>query len=540
MKLTLRAMLIALGLLSMLSVLILGGLAIYAARSDANHLSGVYEGSVAPMALLEEVSSDVKEVRFRIAGVALGQLPTVGSANHIKEVQQSLPQEWTQFRTAALSQPLPDEQRKMIDKIDSGMSTLNAVMNKLLTAYNGDDMVTVRSVLEDEWPSVHSSVIKPLEKLVPYYRQNAKNSYERSRLAADRLTDMVIALLVIITVLLAAISVFLTRRLVGQIANAQQAVTAVARLDLTQDIPVQGRDEVAQLLGELTTMRSQLRDMVSRVREGAGSLGGMANELASSSRDVAHASTEQSESASGMAASMEQLSVSIDQVKDHATTSHDLAQRSGRASQEGKLIIASAASEMAAIAESARQSSGTIAELGSLSAEITSIVSVIKEIAEQTNLLALNAAIEAARAGEQGRGFAVVADEVRKLAERTSSSTQQIGDMIARIQGGTQRAVEAMEAGVVRATQGETLAKQAGQSIADIEARANDVVQAVNEIHAAITEQSSAARDVAVRLEHIAQMAESNSSASQQTSRTAEGVSSLANGLNQLVAGFRV
>jgi methyl-accepting chemotaxis protein len=540
MKLTLRAMQISLGLLSLVSVLILGGMAIYAARSDTRHLNQVYEGAVAPMALLEAISTDVKEVRFRIAGVALGQLPTVGSANQIKEVQKTLPEEWARFSAAAQAQRLPDEQRQLVEKINTGMATLDAVMNKLLTAYNTDDMATVRSVLEDEWPSVHSSVIKPLEKLVPYYRQSAHDSYARSQLAANRLTSIVTALLVAITVLMTTAGLFLTRRLVSQIGSAQSAVNAVAQLDLSQDIVIKGQDEVAQLLGDLSLMRGHLRDVVSRVREDASSLGSMAQELASSSRGVANASTEQSESASGMAASMEQLSVSIDQVKDHATVSHDLAMRSGKASEAGKLIIASAASEMAAIAESARQSSSTIAELGSLSAEITSIVGVINEIAEQTNLLALNAAIEAARAGEQGRGFAVVADEVRKLAERTASSTHQIGDMIARIQGGTQRAVEAMEAGVARATQGEALAKQAGDSISEIEARANDVVKAVNEIHAAITEQSTAAREVAARVELIAQMAESNSSSSQQTSHTAEGVSGLASGLNQLVAGFRV
>jgi methyl-accepting chemotaxis protein len=237
---------------------------------------------------------------------------------------------------------------------------------------------------------------------------------------------------------------------------------------------------------------------------------------------------------------MEQLSVSIDQVKEHASESRALAEQSGQASETGRRIAQEAAQEMAAIAEGARQSSQSIAHLGTVSAEITGIVSVISEIAEQTNLLALNAAIEAARAGEQGRGFAVVADEVRKLAERTTSSTRQIGDMVQRIQNGTQRAVADMESGVNRATAGEELARKAGDAIAEIEHRARDVVRSVNGILAALTEQSTAAREVAAQVEKIAQMTETNSHASGQTNVGAQEVARLSNRLNGLVSGFRV
>jgi len=195
---------------------------------------------------------------------------------------------------------------------------------------------------------------------------------------------------------------------------------------------------------------------------------------------------------------------------------------------------------MQSIAKGVRQSAAIVSELGALSTEISGIVSVIKEIADQTNLLALNAAIEAARAGEQGRGFAVVADEVRKLAERTAASTEQIAGMITRIQSGTQRAVEAMEADVVKANHGEELARKAGISIEQIEQRATDVVRAVKEIQVALSEQSATAKDVAVRVERIAQMTETSYSASRQTSMNAGQVSALAGRLSQLMGGFRV
>jgi methyl-accepting chemotaxis protein len=345
---------------------------------------------------------------------------------------------------------------------------------------------------------------------------------------------------VVVIGLVAAVSWLFQRRFTGQLEVASDAVKNVAEFNLSREIRVVGKDEISLLLRALANMQDHLRDVVTQVRDGAADMQGMAGSLAAASQSVADASLNQAASASGMAASMEELSVSIDQMSEHATQSNQLARLSGDASREGRDVTQSAASEMAAIAEGARQSAAIVAELGGLSAEISGIINVIKEIADQTNLLALNAAIEAARAGEQGRGFAVVADEVRKLAERTSSSTKQISDMIARIQNGTQRAVDAMQVDVERANQGEKLAHRAGDSIAQIEQRATEVVDAVNEIQMALTEQSAAAKDVAVKVEQIAQMTESNSSASSHTSQTANAVSDLAGRLNGLMAGFRL
>jgi methyl-accepting chemotaxis protein len=537
---TLRGMLILLATVSLLSLLALGGIAIQAARSGADMLSEVHQQAVVPLTVLQSVERRLKEVRFRIAGVALEQLPTVGSANHLKETQVELPKEWAGFRGMAEKQSLPEAEKALLDKITQGMQGLDALMARLLTAYQSDDLDTVKSILEDDWPLVHGNVIKPMELFMPYYQHGVEAAFETANQTTRRMIWIVIGLFGVVFVLVGASIWVLQRRLSSQLLAARGTVEAVASFDLTRAIEISGRDEISELLKSLAVMQDRLRDVVSQVRDGAVSLEQMSGELAGASNEVAGASNRQAESASGMAASMEQLSVSIDQVHEHATLSHDLAARSGEASREGREVTQGAASEMQAIAEGARQSSSIVAELGGLSSEISSIVNVIKEIADQTNLLALNAAIEAARAGEQGRGFAVVADEVRKLAERTSMSTKQIGEMIQRIQAGTQRAMQAMAKDVERANQGEELARRAGESIGQIEQRATEVVQSVNEIHQALREQSAAARDVAARVEQIAQMTETNASASRQTSQNAGQVSGLAGRLNELVAGFRV
>jgi methyl-accepting chemotaxis protein len=241
-----------------------------------------------------------------------------------------------------------------------------------------------------------------------------------------------------------------------------------------------------------------------------------------------------------MAASVEQLSVSIDQVGEHAREAHNVTKASSVQSTEGGRIIHEAASEMGRIADAVNSTASTIRELEGFSDQISSIVQVIKDIADQTNLLALNAAIEAARAGEQGRGFAVVADEVRKLAERTGNSTQEISNMIGKIQQGTQRAAQEMESGVKRVTDGVDLAHRAGDSVTGIRDSADRATQSVDDINLALREQSVAARDIAQKVERIAQSSEENSASVQQTAAAAHRLADLAYELNTLASKFRI
>jgi len=184
--------------------------------------------------------------------------------------------------------------------------------------------------------------------------------------------------------------------------------------------------------------------------------------------------------------------------------------------------------------------SNIIQSLEQQSNEISAIVNVIKEIADQTNLLALNAAIEAARAGEQGRGFAVVADEVRKLAERTSKSTQEIGTMIDKIQNGTREAVTNIESGVTTGISGVALANKAGESITQIKAEAANLAQVVSDISDALKEQSIASNDVAKNVEKIAQMTEENNTAALQSANSANYLEKLASSLHVSISHFKI
>jgi len=330
-----------------------------------------------------------------------------------------------------------------------------------------------------------------------------------------------------------------TRALGGEVQYANQIAHRIAegRLDVEVRVADGDRDS---LLASIKLMRDRLREMVGGISSSAAQLGEASRQLAQASGAVADSSARQSEATSSTAAAVEQMTVGIGQIADSAREAHDQSLQSEEMSRKGSSIIHGAATEMGKIADSVEASSAIIGTLEQQSQEISAVVNVIKEIADQTNLLALNAAIEAARAGEQGRGFAVVADEVRKLAERTTASTQEIAVTIHKIQDGTRNAVHSMVAGVDQVRSGMALAQQAGASIVEIESGAQRVAGVVNDITNSLREQNAASNEIARNVELIATMVESNNAAAGDAAAAAQRLEELADGLARSVGSFRL
>ena len=324
------------------------------------------------------------------------------------------------------------------------------------------------------------------------------------------------------------------------VVDAIDAAKRMAMMDLRAPVPMHGNDEIGQLLSQLAIMRNHFQETAALLRQSTGKLDGMARQLAESATATADAASAQAGVAGSMAASVEELSVSIDHVTAFAAEADTVSRESGETSRDGGAVIRRAADEMGMIASTVSASAGALKELDATADEISSIVAVIREIADQTNLLALNAAIEAARAGEQGRGFAVVADEVRKLAERTAQSTSQIASMINKVQGSSRHAVAQMQESVDQVDKGVELAREAAQSIGLIQGNSQQVAEAVNEISLAIREQGVAAREIAQNVERVAQMTEQGSVASQGAAALATDVTALSGDLRRLAETFKV
>ncbi len=334
----------------------------------------------------------------------------------------------------------------------------------------------------------------------------------------------------------------LSRNIIGSLGGdpqyACEITKRIASGDLTTQVDCQGKNDES-LLASIGNMQNTLRTTIGSIVSSAEQVSQAADTLLHASEAVAQRASAQSDAASSMAASVEEMAVSIDQVKENAREAHGLSQEAGTISDEGAAIIHRAADEMRKISDAVQSSSSVVEDLGQQSDKITSIVNTIREIADQTNLLALNAAIEAARAGEQGRGFAVVADEVRKLAERTSLSTTEIADMVGRIQAGTRNAVTSMQTGVAQVGNGVDLANEAASAINRIRGGSQRVSEVVNDISGSIREQSATSSQIAGRIEQIAQMSEEAADAVRQTTEAARHLHTLSTSLHQAVAQFK-
>ncbi|QDX81257.1 hypothetical protein B9N43_08395 [Denitratisoma sp. DHT3] len=337
------------------------------------------------------------------------------------------------------------------------------------------------------------------------------------------------------------LGLLVSRSVIGPLEAMRKVIVEVERShDFTQRAKVGSRDEVGQavvafngLLGKIQESLLDVQDRMARMRDEIGS-------MAVAAAQMVEGAAGQSSSAAQMAAAVEQITASIAHVSDNADGAQVVTRRSSEVSEEGRQVIADTGEGMGVVVDTVTQAAQVIQALGNETDRISEVVQVIKEVADQTNLLALNAAIEAARAGEQGRGFAVVADEVRKLAERTTQSTTDIATMIEQVQQQSQQAVSEMQAVVDKVHHGRQLAFGAGEQMSTIQTLAQQVSAAVDEISTALREQSAASLEIGRNVEGVAQAAEQNHCAADQLADGARRLESLSDEVGQAMARYRV
>ena len=347
----------------------------------------------------------------------------------------------------------------------------------------------------------------------------------------------------IVAILLAMVGYFLiamTLSLTASVAEMDRVAHALAEGDLAQRVRLGNRDEIGRIAADFNQVAEAFAGLIQALRASAEEVSAAAQVQSVGAHSIAQAAGRQSEATSASAAAIEEMAVSLAHVADETHLTGKLAEESGRVTTEGRQVVAEASQEMSAIATSVNRSADQIGLLNARAAEISHVAGVIKDIADQTNLLALNAAIEAARAGEQGRGFAVVADEVRKLAERTAGATAEITTMIGAIQGEAGGAVKLMHDNAAQVAQGVSLSGRTEVVLGDIHGAFAEVLERVGEISLATREQKAASTDLAQNMERITQMTETNAVEAAHMETSAERLRGLAARMHEDLARFRI
>lgn len=344
--------------------------------------------------------------------------------------------------------------------------------------------------------------------------------------------------LILLALLIASITISasVAGPLQTQIAIAEEVI---GNRDLTRRIPTSGPEEVARAGEAFNSLIVYFRETIADLSRSSEYIQEVAATLSSSGQGMKASSAAQSDATSVVAAAVEQSSVSISETSSHTETVAERVASARSSTDKAIQVMGQTVEQMKDIAARIDSASTNVSDLKTSSREIGGIVNVIQEIAEQTNLLALNAAIEAARAGEQGRGFAVVADEVRKLAERATNSTKEIGQLILDMQNGVDASVTSMESATQITRTSMTLVGETETALARIGKESFEVDESVRSIALALKEQNTAIRQVAVSVEKIAQMTERNDAAAENAGELAQEMQTLSTALNQSISQFK-
>ena len=436
-----------------------------------------------------------------------------------------------------------DEKKRVAQAQTAYHSLVGLYESRVLPLLKADADLKLIRPLDDEMDKYVTAIN---DALTPFATVLTQDADEADKLFDATCARIISGSLVTAVVMLAALIVFslyvsrgIIRQLGGEPHYAMEVSRRIAAGDLSTRVETAGASPDS-LMASIKMMQEQLALLIRRVLISSDNVSRLAAELAAASSQVSSTASQQSNDTISVAASIEELTVSIDVVAGNAWEAEQIATESGSRSDLGASQVKDATDEMTRIAQNVTETAQQMATLSSQSQQISSIANVIKEVADQTNLLALNAAIEAARAGEQGRGFAVVADEVRKLAERTTVSAEEITTMIATIQSHTEQATATMQLGNQRVSEGVVLAGRAGESMRLISDGSKGVVQAVTVISSSLREQKSTSSAIAKRVEHIAHMTEQTSTVVSQVAANAEQLKAMADELKHAVSGFRV
>ncbi|MFJ2982437.1 MULTISPECIES: methyl-accepting chemotaxis protein [unclassified Pseudomonas] len=519
-------------------VLVMGLIALYETRQMDEATDEIRVTWMPAVVALSEISTNLGRARAVTLRAALDDSPSerLRNIDLLKGINEQLDGGLKDYEATIIAA----DDRALFNTFNAAHQQYLDLQAQVLQNIAAGRMAEAKQQITGPLTEIADGMMKAMTALITYNGNGAEQASQRSSDVADEAFTAVIGSLLVIMLALAAIATALTRSIVVPLADAVAVAERVATGDLTQDIQVTGRDEPALLLRALSRMQASLRDTLRKIAASSDQLASASEELHTVTEDTSRGLHQQSAEIDQAATAVNQMTAAVEEVANNAVSTADASQGADRTTRDGREQVNLALASIQHLVDDVTGTSAEIEQLANNANEISRVLDVIGAIAGQTNLLALNAAIEAARAGEAGRGFAVVADEVRALAHRTQQSTAEIEQMIAGIQNGTERAVTAMHSSQGRATGTLQVAQGAGDALEVIAEAIASINQRNLVIASASEEQAQVAREVDRNLVNIRDLAMQTSAGANQTSAAAQDLSRLAVDLNGMVAQFKV
>ena len=456
---------------------------------------------------------------------------------------ETIEQRNQQIRTAqGIYEKLIDssEERAAYDEYVRLLAQYHQIEERMKSMSRANQVDELRELLNSELLSNAEQINAVLARLADINNKMALATNQQAKDQYNLAFDLVVGLLVIATTLTLLFAWLLTRSITLPIAQALDAAEEIAEGNLTRPIKVDGDDEAGRLLAAMAKMQDKLRDTLQRIAGSATQLASAAEELNAVTDESARGLTQQNNEIEQAATAVNEMTSAVEEVARNAVSTSEASRNATTSAGDGRDLVQETVSAIERMSGDVQATATLIGDLANESRDIGKVLDVIRGLADQTNLLALNAAIEAARAGEAGRGFAVVADEVRALAHRTQQSTSEIERMIGSIQAGTEHAVDSMRNSTERAESTLNIAKGAGMSLDTI----NTAIVEINErnlvIASAAEEQAQVAREVDRNLVNIRDLSVQSATGAGQTSAASSELSRLAVDLNGMVGRFRL
>jgi len=434
--------------------------------------------------------------------------------------------------------PAGPEERALYQTFATTLDNYLQAQNQMMELSRQDKLDEMRTLINTRIKDGTDQMGEQLNKLIAMNASDAKTA----SIQAGQYYDSAITGIIIVAVFAAVATVLLawllTRSIVTPLNRAVQAAQTIADGNLSKVIEVDGKDEPARLLEALAAMQNNLRKTIEQIAGSATQLGAAAEELSAVTEEASRGLQQQNNEIEQAATAVNEMTAAVEEVARNAVSTSEASNQSTHAAREGRDQVVKTVDAIQTMTHDVQNTAHMIEGLAAQGRDIGKVLDVIRAIAEQTNLLALNAAIEAARAGEAGRGFAVVADEVRALAHRTAQSTQEIEKMVAGIQNGTGEAVSSMQQSNQRTQTTLEMARAAGVALEQITQSIHQINERNLVIASASEEQAQVSREVDRNLVNIRDLATQSAAGANQTSAATHELSRLAVDLNAMVARF--